>query len=60
MHAALHPTADAGKNGLDLLEHACDVVEIYHGLEEARRLVKWLRQKEMLLQMIAILQQGLK
>ncbi len=31
------------------------MVESYGGLEEARRLVKWLRQNEMMMQMIAIL-----
>ncbi len=33
------------------------MVESYHGLEEARR--QWLRQKEMMQQMLAILEMGM-
>ncbi len=55
-------TAAAGKTGLDLLEHSCDMIDSNSGLEAGKRLVKRLRAlptSEELKLMIAILQQGM-
>ncbi len=44
-----------------LLEHSCDMIDIYGGLEAAKRLAKWLREKEMLMmQCLWSLEQGLQ